>query len=234
MTTKAKRRRFSAAEKLRILQEADACERGELGALLRREGLYSSHLVEWRRAREAGELAGLTPRKRGPKAQATDPLAEKLAAVEREVARLKAENAKLQLICDVQKKSLAALGSNATDGAGRRREQRELVMSAVTFLAPQVGIFAACVMLAVARASYYRSLVERMSKPRPSPPRALSAEERQDVLDVLHEPRFVDLAPAEVFATLLDENRYLCSERTMYRILAANNECASGAISSAT
>lgn len=97
-------------------------------------------------------------------------------------------------------------------------------MSAVTFLAPQVGIFAACVMLAVARASYYRSLVERLSKPRPSPPRALSAGEREEVLDVLHESRFVDLAPAEVFATLLDESRYLCSERTMYRILAANNE----------
>ena len=110
VTTKAKRRRFSAAEKARILQEADACERGELGALLRREGLYSSHLVEWRRAREAGELAGLTPRKRGPKAQATDPLAEKLAAVERENARLKAENAKLQLICDVQKKVSQLLG----------------------------------------------------------------------------------------------------------------------------
>jgi putative transposase len=97
-------------------------------------------------------------------------------------------------------------------------------VSAVTFLAPQVGIFAACVMLAVARASYYRSLVARVAKPRPSPPRTLSLGEREQVLQVLHEPRFVDLAPAEVFATLLDESRYLCSERTMYRILAANDE----------
>ena len=110
MTAKAKRRRFTAEYKRKILQEADACERGELGALLRREGLYSSHLIEWRRARDAGELAGLTPRKRGPKAQAPAPLAEKLAAVEREVARLKAENAKLQLICDVQKKVSLLLG----------------------------------------------------------------------------------------------------------------------------
>ncbi|CAN5259769.1 hypothetical protein BH09MYX1_BH09MYX1_55870 [soil metagenome] len=100
---KAKRRRFAAEFKLRILKEADACGRGGLGALLRREGLYSSHLVEWRRARDAGELAGLTPRKRGPKVQAPDPLAAKLAATEREVARLRAENTKLQLICDVQK-----------------------------------------------------------------------------------------------------------------------------------
>lgn len=97
-------------------------------------------------------------------------------------------------------------------------------MSAVSYLAPQVGILAACVMLAVARASYYRSLVGRVVGARPSPPRTLSKGERAKVLDVLHEPRFVDLAPAEVFATLLDEGRYLCSERTMYRILAANGE----------
>ena len=110
VTAKAKRRRFTAEFKRRILKEADACDRGELGALLRREGLYSSHLVEWRRARDAGELAGLTPRKRGPKVQAPVPLAEKLAAVEREVARLKVENAKLQIICDVQKKLSLLLG----------------------------------------------------------------------------------------------------------------------------
>jgi transposase-like protein len=110
VTAKAKRRKFTAEYKRRILKEADACDRGELGALLRREGLYSSHLVEWRRARDAGELAGLAPRKRGPKAQAPDPLAAKLAEAEREVARLKAENAKLQIICDVQKKVSQLLG----------------------------------------------------------------------------------------------------------------------------
>ena len=97
-------------------------------------------------------------------------------------------------------------------------------MSGVSYLAPQVGIVAACVMLAVARASYYRSLVARVATPRPSPPRALSPGERVQMLAALHEPRFVDLAPAEVYATLLDEGRYLCSERTMYRVLAANQE----------
>lgn len=110
VTAKAKRRRFTAEYKRRILKEADACERGELGALLRREGLYSSHLVEWRRARDAGERAGLTPRKRGPKAQATDPLAAKIAEQQKQIARLEAENAKLQLICDVQKKVSQLLG----------------------------------------------------------------------------------------------------------------------------
>jgi transposase len=110
VTAKAKRRRFTAEYKRKILKEAAACDHGELGALLRREGLYSSHLVDWRRARDAGELAGLTPRKRGPKVQAPDPLAGKLAAMEREVARLKAENAKLHIICDVQKKVSLLLG----------------------------------------------------------------------------------------------------------------------------
>jgi transposase-like protein len=110
VTAKAKRRRFTAEYKRRVLKEADACDRGELGALLRREGLYSSHLIQWRRARDAGEFAGLTPRKRGPKTQTRDASAQKLAEAERKIARLEAENAKLQLICDVQKKVSQLLG----------------------------------------------------------------------------------------------------------------------------
>jgi transposase len=110
VTAKAQRRKFTAEYKRRILDEADACERGGLGAFLRREGLYSSHLIAWRRARDAGELAGRTPRKRGPKLQAADPSAAKLADVERENAKLRNEIAKLQIICDVQKKVSRLLG----------------------------------------------------------------------------------------------------------------------------
>ena len=111
MTSKAKRRRFTAEYKRKVLQEADACaESGQIGALLRREGLYSSHLVTWRHARERGELEGLAPKKRGPTARETNPLAKELVAKEREIARLKAENAKLQIICDVQKKVSLLLG----------------------------------------------------------------------------------------------------------------------------
>jgi transposase-like protein len=111
VTSKAKRRRFTAEYKRKVLQEADACtESGQIGALLRREGLYSSHLVTWRHARERGELEGLTPKKRGPKVTAPNPLAKELEASRREVARLKAENAKLQIICDVQKKVSLLLG----------------------------------------------------------------------------------------------------------------------------
>jgi len=92
-------------------------------------------------------------------------------------------------------------------------------VNAVTEIAPLVGIVMACVMLAVARATYYRSLRPRaLPAARPTPPRALGPGERQAVLDVLHEPRFVDLAPVEVYATLLDEQRYLCSERLRRRV----------------
>ena len=108
---KAKRRRFTAEHKQKILREADACvEPGAIGALMRREGLYSSHLVEWRRLRERGELAGLEAKRRGPKPKEPNPLAKKLAEQEREIAKLKAENAKLHLICDVQKKVSLLLG----------------------------------------------------------------------------------------------------------------------------
>lgn len=111
VVAKAKRRRFTAEYKRKILQEADACTApGSIGALLRREALYSSHLLEWRKLRERGELAGLEPKKRGPKRTEPNPLAKQLAEKERENARLKAENAKLQLICDVQKKVSQLLG----------------------------------------------------------------------------------------------------------------------------
>ena len=74
VAAKATRRRFTAAEKLRVLKEADRCTKpGELGALLRREGLYSSHLSSWRQARQRGELAGLTPRQRGRHTKSAGP-----------------------------------------------------------------------------------------------------------------------------------------------------------------
>lgn len=81
-----------------------------------------------------------------------------------------------------------------------------------------------CHSLGVAPATYYRARQPRVVAPRPAPPRTLSLSERQRVLAVLHEPRFVDLAPAQVYATLLDEGTYHCAERTMYRVLAAYHQ----------
>ncbi len=104
----AKRKRFTAAEKLRILREVDACQgTGEVGALLRREGIYSSYLTTWRRQRERGELDGLAPHKRGPK---PNPEAIELAKLRREHARLQERLRRAELIIDVQKKVARMLG----------------------------------------------------------------------------------------------------------------------------
>ena len=108
VVVKAQRRQFSAEYKRRILQEADTCtQRGEVGALLRREGLYSSHLNTWRHQRARGELQGLTPAKRGRKA---DPQAAENARLLRETERLKAQLARAELIIEVQKKVSQLLG----------------------------------------------------------------------------------------------------------------------------
>jgi transposase-like protein len=100
------RRRFSAEYKLCLLQEADRCGDGELGALLRREGLYSSHLTTWRKQREAGALAALAVKKRGPK---VDPQAEELVRLQRENAKLQAKLQRADLIIDAPKKLLVLL-----------------------------------------------------------------------------------------------------------------------------
>ena len=99
-------------------------------------------------------------------------------------------------------------------------------MAAVQKAAPALGVVATCAAFGVPVATYYRhrAPVHGPRRRRPSPARRLCDEERQEVLDVLHEPRFADLAPAEVFAALLAEGRYLCSLRTMHRILAENAE----------
>ena len=105
---KAKRKQFSAAEKLRILREVDACEgSGEIGALLRREGIYSSYLSTWRRQRERGELDGLAPERRGPK---PDPQAEEIARLKRENERLQKRLEQAELIIDFQKKAAQLFG----------------------------------------------------------------------------------------------------------------------------
>ena len=134
VSEKAVRRRFDAEYKARIIREVDQLtEPGQVGAFLRREGLYSSHLSLWRRQPDETALAGLGPKRRGRK-PAQPP------------------------------------------------------------------------------------------KSRPAPPRALTADERQQVLDVIHSEPFADQAPAETYAKLLDQGTYLCSIRTMYRILEDNHE----------
>jgi len=110
---KAKRRGFTAAYKLRILREADACtEPGQIGALLRREGLYSSYLSKWRQQRGEGQLQALSPKQRGRRARG--PSAEEMAQLRRENERLRARLEQAEMIIDVQKKLSQLLGL-ATD-----------------------------------------------------------------------------------------------------------------------
>jgi len=109
---KAQRRRFSARYKKKILDEADACKgkHGAMGALLRREGLYSSHLTTWRKQREKGELGGLAPKKRGRKAEPINPLSRKVRELEVENRRLKKQLDKAETIISFQKKLSEMLG----------------------------------------------------------------------------------------------------------------------------
>ena len=114
---KPKRRRFTAQYRLRILEEADRCtQSGEVGRLLRREGLYSSHLANWRKARRDGALRGLSSKTRGAKAKASNPLEPKVRELEAKVARLQKKLHKAHTILEVQKKVAGLLEFSLDDG----------------------------------------------------------------------------------------------------------------------
>ena len=117
VVAKPKRRKFTAQYRLRILEEAESCTQpGEVGRLLRREGLYSSHLTEWRRARREGSLQGLTPSKRGRKPAERNPLSAKVHELEAKVARLEKELHTAHTILDVQGKVAGLLGFGLEHG----------------------------------------------------------------------------------------------------------------------
>lgn len=111
VVAKAKRRTFTAKYKREIVRQAEACTQpGEVGALLRREGLYSSHLTLWRHEVEQRELAALAPKKRGPKPTPVDPREQELAALRRENAKLQVRLERAELLVEIQKKVSMILG----------------------------------------------------------------------------------------------------------------------------
>ena len=119
VAAKPKRRQFTAEYRLRILEEADRCTKpGEVGQLLRREGLYSSHLTVWRKSRRNGALRGLASKKRGAKPKPRNPLEPKVRQLEAEVARLEGELRKAHTILDVQEKVAGLLGFSLESGKG--------------------------------------------------------------------------------------------------------------------
>ena len=111
MVAQATRRRFSAEYKLKIVREAEACTRfGEIGALLRREGLYCSNITTWRGQRRNGALAGLAPKKRGPARAEKNPLSVNVAAQEQEIVRLTARAERAEALVELPKKVSELLG----------------------------------------------------------------------------------------------------------------------------
>ena len=117
VAAKPRRRRFTAEYRLRILEEAERCRKsGEVGQLLRREGLYSSHLTAWRKARHNGALRGLAEKKRGAKPKGNNPLEPKVRELESKVARLEKELHKAHTILDVQEKVAGLLGFHLESG----------------------------------------------------------------------------------------------------------------------
>lgn len=120
VSDRPRRRKFTAKYKLAVLRELDGCtEPGQVGAVLRREGLYSSHITTWRRAREAGALHGLAPKKQGRPRKPSNPLQPENERLRRENARLQQELRKASVIIDVQKKLSTILGLSLpeTDGS---------------------------------------------------------------------------------------------------------------------
>jgi len=118
VSAKPKRRKFTAEYKRKILEEIDRCtEPGEIGAVLRREGLYSSHLVEWRRIRREAGNAGLAPKKRGPQPKVVDERDRKIAELERQNAKLMARAKKAEALVELQKKVSELLGIDLADSS---------------------------------------------------------------------------------------------------------------------
>ena len=190
-----------------------------MGALLRREGLYSSLLTNWRRQREAGALREMRGRRRGPR-----PVDPRMKQLEAENRRLQRKLQRAETSHHAPKKSCRDPG----DPPDTPRRRRDRLMRAIEAVTTPGETAALCQSVGVSRASLYRRRrpAPRSTPPRPRAPssRALGATERQAVLDVLHSERFIDQSPADVHATLLEEQRYLCAPRTMYRVLAAAKE----------
>ncbi|WP_443075356.1 IS3 family transposase [Streptosporangium sp. NBC_01469] len=219
-----KRRTFTADYKLRILEEYDRLladgEPGASGALLRREKLLTSHITEWRKARKNGALEALTPKVRKPSKSAAEVENEKLRAQnERLTKKLATTEAALEIM-----KSTRALG-NALRERGFRHEATEVIDGAFTELEPLTSTKYACDITGKSRSTVHRSRNPRpgppVARPRPAHPAKLSREEAHEVIETLNSRRFIDKAPAQVWAVLLDEGTYLCSISTMYRLLRA-------------
>jgi len=163
------RRSFTAEYKLAILTAYEAAGPNEKTAILRREGLYSSHIAEWRRARTTGALAALTRARGRPGASERDAL---IGELRREKARLEQDLAKSRFVVGVLTKAVRALG-DMLRATGHRTHADAVTDQAVAILTPRIGTRAACVALGESQASYYRRY-----RTQPSPQTAKTAQAR--------------------------------------------------------
>ena len=220
MATRTTRRKFTAEYKRRILHQAERCKKtGDLGALLQKEGLYASHLASWRAQAASALLQSLAPKRRGPPKDLIAGHIRALAEKDRVIADWTRRALRAEAMVEVQRASLVAIKRLQVNSA-------KLKVTALTQrVAKEHGVSSTCAALGMARSTYYRELARKLGpKQGRTSARRFSDKERKAVWDVLHEARFVGLAPAVIHAQLLAEGRQLCSLRTMHRILAERDE----------
>ncbi|WP_247596308.1 MULTISPECIES: IS3 family transposase [unclassified Rhodococcus (in: high G+C Gram-positive bacteria)] len=224
-----RRRAFTAAEKIEHVRAYEqACESGDGGAYLRREGLYSSLISEWRKHRDAGVLVGKKP---GEKVG-------KLTAEQAEIARLTRElnraNKRLnttEAALDIMGKGTRALGISLRERGFRREEQQAMTTAYTTLTGIGISSREGSVLTGLHRSTATRRSVAATAptppvpqEPAAEPVNKVTTSERRRILGVLNCERFVDLAPLQIYAQLLDEGIYLCSVSTMYRVLRENRQ----------
>jgi len=156
---KKPRRRFTAEYKLKILEKAEECAvTGDIGTLLKSEGLYFSNLTLWRKQRAEGLVEGLTPKKRGRKAKNGNPLSSKVAKLEKEKSKLEKKLRQAERIIEVQKKFFKDVAHIPTS------KRRKHLMNEAKLLGEDAGAKAACSALGIPRASFYRYLNKQSKK----------------------------------------------------------------------
>jgi transposase len=218
------RRTFTADYKLRILHQAERCKQsGTLGILLQKEGLYASHLASWRAQAASVMLNALAPKRRGPAKDLNAGHIRALAEKDRVIAEWKRRALRAEAMVQLQRARLVA-----TKRLGVNRTELQLTSLTQT-AAKEYGVSSTCAALGIARSKYYREHASKQGpKQKRTSVRRLSDAERQMVWDILHEARFIGLAPAVIHAQLLNEGRQLCSVRTMHRILAERDTSKNG------
>ncbi|WP_405485256.1 IS3 family transposase [Nocardia sp. NBC_00511] len=224
-----KRRSFTPAQKLAHLVAYDrACEDGTGGgAYLRSVGLYSSSIVEWRKQRDAGVLQGKSP---GEKVGKLTPEQAEIARLKRENDRLNKRLTTTEAALDIMGKAHALLQTISESGGARAATEQTLSYTYTTLADSGVTTRRASDLTGLVRGTVFRRATAAagpavaVTVAPAEPSNKLTDLERRRILEVLNSDEFVDSAPLQVYARLLDEGTYLCSVSTMYRVLAENRQ----------